>query len=115
MKKSLEEQRQELQEENKKKYCFNKAFSTVEKSIKTTMIGAIYDLEEIFGDLWGHGKDIRDKNEEELENYEDFKKIRESILDRGNTAIKICRKELKRCEISDYDNRPYKYTFKTGE
>lgn len=110
-KKSLEQQRGELRQENKEKYIYNKIYKKFETTVKTVMIGAIADLEENFGELWGHGKDLNDRTEEELEEYRNFQAARESILDRGNRGIKIFKKELDRCNINDYNERPYKATF----
>lgn len=114
MKKSLEEQREELRE-TKEKYIYNKLYKKFETTAKTIMIGAIADLEEYFGELWGHGKDLKDKTEEELEEYKNFQAARESILDRGNRGMKIFKQELDRCHIDNYDERPFKAVFKKRE
>lgn len=114
--KSLEEQRLELQSNNKEKYIYNKIYKKFEITAKTIMIGAIADLEEFFGELWGHGKKPEERTLDEIEEYKNFQAARESILDRGNKGIKIFKKELDRCHIDNYDERPYKAIFKkTGE
>ena len=94
--KTLEERRKEVQQDNKNKYCSNKLLDTVEKSLKTTMIGALHDFEEYFGDLWGNDKGPNEKNKDEMDEYDRWCAARNSILDRGNKAINICRKEVKK-------------------
>lgn len=58
----------------------------IESAIKTTMIGAISEIENTFGHMWGHKK--RDTTEEQDELYEDFMELRERILNIGNFQIR---------------------------
>lgn len=55
----------------------------VEKSINTTMIGALFSIETHFGDLL-----------ESPEYREKYAKIRKEILDRGNNQKKLVKAEM---------------------
>lgn len=69
-------------EENRKKNSKDRFLRFIESKIKTTMIGAISDIEKTMGDF------INTKEGSEL-----FSKIRESILDRGNYQIRDLKDE----------------------
>lgn len=117
MRKSLQQQREDLKSNNRAKYSSEQLKRTVTKSIETVMIGALDDFEKRFGELWGHGKRVEDKTEDELAEYDIWQSTRKSILDRGEVAKNICLDVIGRCVITDYDNKQYKYKFveKTDE
>ena len=62
--------------------------SLIESKIKTTMIGAISDIEKMMGDF------IKTEDGERI-----FTELRESILDRGNYQIRSMKDELESYEI----------------
>lgn len=66
-------------EDNKKKNSKDRLLKFLESKIKTTMIGAISDIEKNMGDLV---------------DTEKFALVRESILDRGNYQIRALKDEI---------------------
>lgn len=70
-------------EENKKRSSKDRLIKFLESKIKTTMIGAISDIEKEMGDY------INTKDGAEV-----FASIRESILDRGNYQIRDLKDEI---------------------
>lgn len=60
----------------------------IEKLIKTTMIGSVAKIENIFGPFWGHGKSRDERTEKQQRLYELFMELREQILDLGNEQIR---------------------------
>jgi hypothetical protein len=75
----------------------NKKSSSDDKYIRTTMIGAISAIEDIFGKYWGIQKDPDDRSNKEVDFYESFMDLRERILDLGNIQIeKFNRRNNKR-------------------
>lgn len=75
----------------------DKLQNEITKNLKTVMIGAIAAIEEKFGILWGHGKNALGPNEQRL--YELFLDLRKTILDNGNTQIRVCKQTLDEYEI----------------
>lgn len=65
----------------------------IKKRVTTTMIGAIDSIEKKFGFLWS-GENIDAQFMEKT-----FLEIRKSILDNGNTQIKLIQEELQLYEI----------------
>lgn len=60
--------------------------SQLDKSIRTTMIGAVASVEKHFGYLWGHDSDELTENQQEFKEL--FDKLRTEILDKGNAQIR---------------------------
>ena len=56
----------------------------MEKRIKTTMIGAIHAIEEVFKNELANSKEFQDK----------FSEVRTKILDLGNLQIFLYKKDL---------------------
>lgn len=69
----------------------------IEKSIKTTMIGSLYIMEENFTDLLDDPKFIAI-----------FSKVRAEILRLGNNNIRVLKKELENYNIT-YNKNVYKF------
>lgn len=72
----------------------------VEKSITTTMIGALAAFEQNFGGLWGMGvpetEELSEKQQFFLEAWEE---ARTRILDLGSNAIKISTRAINANDI----------------
>lgn len=60
----------------------------MEQLIKTTMIGSIARIEDVFGQFWGIDKDCKDRTEKQNRVYALFMELREQILDLGNEQIR---------------------------
>jgi hypothetical protein len=70
----------------------------VNKKFTNTFIGAISDIEEEFGYLWGHGKNKISQEESEFRDRWDI--LRNKILDRGNAQMRAVSKELEQYELN---------------
>jgi hypothetical protein len=55
-----------------------------EKKFRTTMIFALAEFENMFGQLWGHGKAENELTDEELNNRRKWSECRTRILDNGH-------------------------------
>jgi len=66
---------------------------SVTKKIRTTMIGALDELEKEFGNLWGKNKNGV-LTESELAFKKKYDVLRSKILDRGNNQIRNAESEL---------------------
>lgn len=75
----------------------DKLRTSVQKRIKTTMIGSISSLEKIFGNLWGHESEFRTQEQEEF--YQIFVELRTEILDNGNLQIRSFDNDLQAYDI----------------
>lgn len=109
MRKTVQQEREELRQDQKNKFCRSKLEKTILKSLETILVGALADFENKFGEIWAHGTDIDHKTDEELMEYKLWLEARSSIFARGETAKAICLSVLDRCVFADYDGRPYKY------
>ena len=81
----------QLRDERQKESSRRQLEISVEKRLKTTMIGAIASIEEAFGWLFNYGDP---QTPQEKENYETFQELRNEILDKGNRQIRELGKDL---------------------
>ena len=72
-------------------------WKTIEKKIKTTMIGAIASIERIFGELWNDGEI---DSPEQAKLFEDFQALRNEILDNGNKQLREAKLELDKYNVT---------------
>lgn len=74
----------------------------VELHFKTVFVGAIFQIEQEFGSLWGESEDFSEENltEEQKIWYEKFLAIRERIFDQGNKQKKIAVARIKEFKIA---------------
>lgn len=103
------EEMQRLTEQNEGENLKRKLSQSIEKHFRTTMIGALADMEKEFGVYWGHGKDKVELTDEELEDRERWEKVRNSILDRGNKEARILLNELSEVNLI---KKKYEVNFK---
>ena len=92
--------RQEFKERAQKENYENsklKLSSSVETKFKTTFIGALNAFEDEFGDLWGYRRPEREITDEEFHYRKLWEKVRNRILNNGNTQSRNALVEL-----SDY-------------
>ena len=76
-----------------------------EISIRTTMISALEEFENSFGELWGQGKPYNQLTEEELKNRKLWEKTRTAILDRGQNSMEILCNTIRKCTVTNYPDR----------
>jgi hypothetical protein len=79
-------------------------------SIKTVAIGALEELENSLGHLWGHGEKV--KTVEQEKNRLLWERARTAILDRAEEATEKAFYHINRFEIKSKDSgRKFKTTF----
>ena len=94
--------------DNRKKYYANKYSEQsreklkeiVIKYMKTIMIGALHDMEQNLGVVWGHGKDESELTDNQKKGRKMWEAARESVLDRGNLKIAHFISEISRYDVT---------------
>jgi hypothetical protein len=80
---SVVEINNDLLELNNKSYnnisLEGKRLKDIEKLIKTTMIGSVAKIENVFGPFWGHGKKQDERTEKQQRLYELFMELQEKL------------------------------------
>lgn len=82
--------------ENSKKRLLN----SLDRKFKTTMIGALAQFEEAFGELWGHGKDQSKLTAQEEDARQLWDQTRTSILNNGNNQLRAAHEEIAQYTLS---------------
>jgi len=95
-------QARQINAERSKLYAKKKLTQVLNKKFKTTMIGALASFEALFGELWGHGKNIGDLTEAEVAFREAWEQARTDILNKGNAQLRGAMEELSGYTVS-YD------------
>lgn len=75
---------------------------------KTTMIGALSKFEDMFGDLWGHGKDDYELNRQQAELKKRWDIVRTEILNNGNNQLRAAIAEVDQYTIR-YNKTEYNF------
>lgn len=76
---------------NNSKEQLKRAITT---KFKTTMIGSLSVFEDLFGYLWGHGKDPKDLTKTELEFKRSWDIARTDVLNNGNNQMRAVLQEV---------------------
>ena len=66
----------------------------VERRCNAIMIGALASFEDIFGYLWGHGKPLKEKTEQEIVFLDLWEEARVDLLDKCNEQINYLLRDL---------------------
>ena len=74
--------------------------NAIKKKFDTTTIGSLAILEELFGELWGHGLPYKELTEEEEEWREIWNEARTKILDLGNSNLRGAQSEVAQYTLS---------------
>ena len=74
--------------------------NNLKKKFDTTTIGSLAIVEDIFGELWGHGVHYNELTDEEKEWREDWNEARTKILDLGNSNLRAAQSEVAQYSIS---------------
>ena len=83
----------------------------IKKKFNTTIIGSLAAFEEQFGELWGHGLELRDLDNDQQYWRDIWMETRAKILDNGNANLRAAESELSQYTISwnryitKFDNR----------
>ena len=83
----------------------------IETKFRTTMIGALARFEELFGYLWGHGKQEFELTDEELEQREKWHLARTEILNNGNNQARAALAEIDQHTVR-YNKQEYNFLVK---
>lgn len=87
--------RQFSNEEERQQFNARKEIANyVEIRIRTSFIFPIAQLEELFGHLWGHGKDASILTEREKAWRGRFEEWRELVMDIGNREIRRSKNKI---------------------
>lgn len=89
-----------IKEARQQKYldnCRKRLSDIAEQKMRTTFIGALAAIEDIFGELWGVDIPHNERTKEQKEYYELWQELRTEILNNGNNR---CRELLN--EISNH-------------
>ena len=87
---------EERYRESSKKRLLN----IIKQKFDTTTIGSLAVLEELFGELWGHGIPYRELTEDEVEWREIWNEARTKILDLGNSNLRGAQSEIAQYTLS---------------
>lgn len=107
--------RKDMERESKEKFARDQIKYTIKTSIMTCAVGALADMEKIFGDLCGIGQDYNELTKEQRELRRKWVNARNSILARASNGIKISFRDLDRCQIKDYNRKKYNITIKNKD
>jgi hypothetical protein len=66
----------------------DKLVGSIKKLLMTTAIGSLAEIENMFGELWGHGLPKGQLTKDQLETRELWEELRTKILDRVNKNIR---------------------------
>ena len=75
-------------------------FRILEKKLQTSFIGALSQFENLFGKLWGHGKDEMECTADELEWRALWNLCRTEVLTNGNNQLRAVQAELAQYTIT---------------
>ena len=77
----------------------------IELHFKTVFVGAVFHIEQEFGELWNESEDFNESSlsKEQKIWYEKFLSIREKIFDQGNREKKLAVAKIKKFLINFKD------------
>lgn len=85
----------------------NDIASSIQKRFQTSMIGSLARIEDYFGFMWGHNKELI--SIEESDNRQIWNELREEILDYSNYQMRCALTDLKHF-IADLPEDSAKFT-----
>jgi transcription termination factor Rho len=91
---------EKMREEKTKEISKDSLFKSCKKSIQTTMIGSLDAVEKSMGFLWRHNQHGEELSDEEKYLKECYEKLRDKILDNGNTQIRILEAEFASYDVN---------------
>jgi hypothetical protein len=88
------EERRRVYKERSQLFSQNKLSQSINKRMKTVMIGALAAFEDSFGTLWGQDKPESELTEQEMKFRELWDQTRTTILNKGNNQARLVTEEL---------------------
>ena len=93
---TVKQQNEQVYKENSKR----RLMSNVNKKFQTTMIGALAQFEDLFGDLWGVDKESEERTKRENDLFDKWQIARTAILNNGNNQARAAMDEMNQYTIS---------------
>ena len=88
------EQIRQRNAEKYKEYSKKRLIDNIKRKFNTTMIGALVQFEEQFGDLWGHGLPLDQLTAEQVRYRTKWEEVRTNILNNGNNQARAADDEI---------------------
>lgn len=85
--------REENRQANLERQSKDRLVKIIQKKMRTTFIGAVSAVEEVFGHLWGHNG-VKSPSKTEQANAQLYNEVRGRILDIGNAQLRAIENEL---------------------
>jgi hypothetical protein len=92
--KELVDDRKRVHQERSQIYAQNRLRVSLNKRMKTIMIGAVAAFEDSFGQLWGIDKNDSELTEEEKMFKGLWEQTRTTVLNKGNNQARLASEEL---------------------
>jgi hypothetical protein len=96
---AAKQKQREINSDKHKERCKKRLSNIITTKIKTSFVGAISAYEENFGFLWGHGKEEKDLDQNELAMREIWESVRSKVLDNGNSQLRASVNEMNNYNI----------------
>ena len=97
--KMMKEKRDKVVEERYADKCKKRLTNIVSKKINTSFIGAVAQIEDYFGFLWGIDVPESEKTEEQRKMYEIWQALRSEILTNGNNQLRAAKNEISQYKV----------------
>ena len=94
------EQRKRKLAEKYKDNSKRRLLNNLKKKFDTTIIGSLAAFEDKFGELWGHGLDHVELDEDQVYWRELWMEARSKILDNGNANLRAAQNEIAQYTLS---------------
>ncbi len=88
------DERRRVHKERSQLYAQTRLSTSLNKRMKTIMIGALAAFEDSFGPLWGQDKSISELTDKETKFRELWDQTRTNILNKGNNQARLATEEL---------------------
>lgn len=92
--KEIVEERRRVHKERSQLYAQNRLGVSLNKRMRTIMIGSLAAFEDSFSLLWGSDKPMSDLTDKETKFRELWEQTRTNILNKGNNQARLATEEL---------------------
>jgi len=89
--------REHIRQRNADKYkehSKKRLMTNIKRKFNTTMIGALAQFEEYFGEVWGHGLPFDKLSPKQAEYRKRWEEVRTNILNNGNNQARAADDEI---------------------
>lgn len=81
-------------DERYKEHSKKRLMQNLRRKFNTTMIGALAQFEESFGELWGHGLALDELSKDQMYYRKKWEEVRTNILNNGNNQARAADDEI---------------------